>query len=57
MGKIKKEVSEELPEIADVSIKEEDTYEDKIKNANAIASPMAPKKLTKKIYKLIKKGN
>lgn len=58
MGKMKKEVSEgDLPEIADVSIKEEDTYEEKIKNANSIARPMAPKKLTKKIYKLIKKGN
>lgn len=55
MGKIKKEVIED-GENGDVSIKEEDNYADKVKNANQIASPMASKKLTKKCYKLIKKG-
>lgn len=54
MGKVKKENTDENP--AEVTVKEEDTYDDKLKNANQIASPMAPKKLTKKIYKLIKKG-
>lgn len=43
-------------EDANVSIKEEDTYCEKLKNANRIASPMASKKLTKKCYKLVKKG-
>lgn len=55
MGKIKKE-NVEAGENGDVTIKEEDNYADKVKNANAIANPMASKKLTKKCYKLIKKG-
>lgn len=54
MGKIKKEPVEGGD--ADVTIKEEDTYDDKLKNVNAIAQPMAPKKLTKKCYKLVKKA-
>ncbi|XP_078033164.1 NHP2 ribonucleoprotein [Augochlora pura] len=33
------------------------TYEEKLKYVNAIAHPMAPKKLTKKIYKCIKKAS
>lgn len=56
MGKIKKEKTEES---GDVSIKQEEnevSYEDKIAHASIIANPMAPKKLTKKCYKLIKKG-
>lgn len=58
MGKIKKEVVEAETEggNGDVSVKEEDNYADKVKHANQIASPMASKKLTKKCYKLIKKG-
>lgn len=58
MGKIKKEKesADETQEIGDVTIKEEDTYEDKLKNISPIAQPMAPKKLAKKCYKLIKKG-
>lgn len=55
MGKVKKEV-QDTEANESVAIKEEDTYEDKVKHANKIASPMAPKKLTKKLYKLIKKG-
>lgn len=59
MGKVKKEKLEEsVTEIkVEADIKEEDTYEDKIKNICAIATPLASKKLTKRIYKLIKKGN
>lgn len=59
MGKVKKEKqsADETQEIGEVSIKEEDTYEDKLKNCSVIAKPMAPKKLTKKCLKLIKKGN
>lgn len=58
MGKVKKEKqsADETQEIAEVTIKEEDTYEDKLKNCSVIAKPMAPKKLTKKCLKLIKKG-
>lgn len=55
MGKIKKEKLDETVE-GDVSIKEEDTYEDKVKLCSIIAKPLAPKKLTKKCLKLIKKG-
>ncbi|KZC05927.1 H/ACA ribonucleoprotein complex subunit 2-like protein [Dufourea novaeangliae] len=32
------------------------SYEEKLKYVNNISKPMAPKKLTKKIYKCIKKG-
>lgn len=56
MGKVKKEKQSADDTVGDVSIKEEDTYDDKLKNASIIAQPMAPKKLTKKCLKLIKKG-
>lgn len=61
MGKAKKEKQSAADEsVGDVEIKqeikEEDTYEDKLKNCSIIAHPMAPKKLTKKCLKLIKKG-
>lgn len=58
MAKIKKEVVVEGTNggAADVTIKEEDNYAEKVKNVNQIASPLASKKLTKKCYKLIKKG-
>lgn len=60
MGKVKKEKqsaeADESMNVSAVSIKEEDTYEDKLKNCSIIAKPMAPKKLTKKCLKLIKKG-
>lgn len=36
---------------------EELSYEDKLKYCSVIAKPMASRKLSKKIYKLIKKGN
>ena len=32
------------------------SYEDKLQYVNAISKPMASRKLTKKIHKLIKKG-
>lgn len=58
MGKVKKEkLDESVAEVkVEAEIKEEDTYEEKIKNICAIAKPLASKKLTKRIYKLIKKG-
>lgn len=56
MGKVKKEKQSADDTVGDVSIKEEDTYDDKLKNCSIIAQPMAPKKLTKKCLKLIKKG-
>lgn len=55
MGKVKKE-KPEVVEGAEVSIKEEESYEDKVHKCSIIAKPMAPKKLTKKCLKLIKKG-
>uniref|UniRef100_A0A2M4AMH9 H/ACA ribonucleoprotein complex subunit 2 n=1 Tax=Anopheles triannulatus TaxID=58253 RepID=A0A2M4AMH9_9DIPT len=56
MGKIKQE-KVEADETMDVSVKEEDNYEDKLRNASVIAQPMASKKLTKKIHKLIEKAS
>ncbi|XP_055627534.1 H/ACA ribonucleoprotein complex subunit 2-like protein [Toxorhynchites rutilus septentrionalis] len=55
MGKIKVEKPDS--EIDTTIVKEEDTYDEKLKNANAISQPMAPKKLTKKIHKLIEKAS
>lgn len=49
-------------EIDDSIVKDENidapeiSYEEKLRFVNAISKPMAPKKLTKKIYKCIKKG-
>lgn len=57
MGKSKHNSESNDVAAADVSIKEEElSYEDKLKNVSTIAKPMAPKKLAKKCYKLIKKG-
>lgn len=59
MGKIKTEPVEAADEsiaVTNVSVKEEDTYDDKMKFVNSIAKPMASKKLAKKCYKLIKKA-
>lgn len=57
MGKIKQESGGDDSK-ADVSIKTESLgYEDKIDHCSIIAKPMAPKKLSKKIYKLIKKSS
>lgn len=57
MGKIKTEKVDASEEVdTSVVVKEEDSYEDKVRNASAIAQPMASKKLTKKVHKLIEKG-
>ena len=32
------------------------SYEDRVKYVSAIAHPLASKKLTKKVYKVVKKG-
>ncbi|EZA55683.1 hypothetical protein DMN91_001756 [Ooceraea biroi] len=44
-------------EDANTSVSTEMSYEEKLQFANATAKPMAPKKLTKKIYKCIKKAS
>lgn len=54
MGKIKTEPTEATGQIEIKS--EELSYEEKLENVSVIAKPMASKKLTKKCYKLIKKG-
>ncbi|XP_063708878.1 H/ACA ribonucleoprotein complex subunit 2-like protein [Culicoides brevitarsis] len=58
MGKVKKEKLDEsvVSVKEEPEIKEEDTYEEKVKNVCKIAAPLASKKLTKRIYKLIKKA-
>lgn len=52
--KVKMELEESKENLDLTNAKE--SYEEKLKIVNSIASPMAPKKLTKKIYKCIKKG-
>lgn len=42
--------------VANVSVKEEDSYDDKLKYVNSISQPMASRKMAKKCYKLIKKA-
>ena len=53
--KVKKQTTEDEN---DVELKEEEDndYELKLKFINPIASPMASKKLVKRLYKCIKKG-
>lgn len=53
---IKMEIDDSVKE-GDGTDVTEGSYEEKLKYVNAISKPMAPKKLTKKIYKCIKKGN
>ena len=43
--------------MAEESKPEKLTYKDKLKFANAISKPMAPKGTTKRLLKLIRKGN
>ncbi|KFB49659.1 AGAP012204-PA-like protein [Anopheles sinensis] len=58
MGKIKTEKADVSDAAANESlVKDEDDYEEKLRNASAIAHPMASKKLTKKIHKLIEKAS
>lgn len=60
MGKIKTEPVDEsvvqATELGLIKVKEEESYDDKLKYVNSIARPMASKKLSKKCYKLIKKA-
>lgn len=60
MVKVKLEHAEEKDASIKVNenttIKEEETYDDKLLFINAIAKPMANKKLAKKCYKLVKKA-
>ncbi|XP_046973182.1 H/ACA ribonucleoprotein complex subunit 2-like protein [Vanessa cardui] len=57
MGKVKQEPVDQ-EEQGDVSIKSEpQSYDDKVEHCSIIAKPMASKKLSKKIYKLIKKSS
>ena len=51
-GKEKKDIS-----VMEESVVEGPSYEEKLKFVSVIAKPMANKKLTKKVYKLIKKGS
>uniref|UniRef100_T1DIY6 H/ACA ribonucleoprotein complex subunit 2 n=1 Tax=Psorophora albipes TaxID=869069 RepID=T1DIY6_9DIPT len=54
MGKVK--VEKQDADVDTSVVKEEDTYDEKLRNVNSIAQPMASKKLTKKIHKLIEKA-
>lgn len=54
MGKIKVEKSD--TDVDTTIVKEEDSYDEKLRNVNSISQPMASKKLTKKIHKLVEKG-
>lgn len=55
MGKEKKEKrkSENLDES---TVESKEVWEDKVRNLNGISKPLASRKLTKKLYKAIKKG-
>lgn len=52
---VKMEVDDSIKEV-DGGDNTELSYEEKLKYVNAISQPMASKKLTKKIYKCIRKG-
>merc|ERR1712098_968744 len=54
-GKEKKE-KKALNESQNEGETDEMSYEDRLKYVSVISKPMAPKKLTKKLYKCIKKG-
>lgn len=56
MQEVKMEVDESIVKEENVDALEGMSYEEKLELVNPIAKPMAPKKLTKKIYKCIKKG-
>lgn len=55
-SQVKMEIDDSVKE-TDASEGTELSYEEKLQYVNAIANPMAPKKLTKKIYKCIKKAS
>ncbi|EDV97560.1 H/ACA ribonucleoprotein complex subunit 2-like protein [Drosophila grimshawi] len=60
MVKVKLEQTEDADDSIKISgsvtVKEEESYDDKLLFINAIAKPMAGKKLAKKCYKLVKKA-
>merc|ERR1712228_572387 len=56
MGKEKKEKKSMDESQNNGTDAEEMSYEDRLKYVSIISKPMAPKKLTKKLYKCIKKG-
>ena len=53
MTKVKKEVVAAEEE----TVAPEKSYQELIANVNPIATPLASKKLSKKLYKCVKKGN
>lgn len=55
MGKVKQEPVDPEDQ-KDEKVKTEQSYDDKVGDCSVIAKPMASKKLSKKIYKLIKKS-
>lgn len=58
MTKVKKEkAASGADEAAGGHETSEQTYQELIANVNAIAQPLATRKLSKKLYKCVKKGN
>ncbi|XP_045780349.1 H/ACA ribonucleoprotein complex subunit 2-like protein [Maniola jurtina] len=57
MGKVKQEPVEQEDNVNVIIKTELQSYDDKVEHCSVIAKPMAPKKLSKKIYKLIKKSS
>ena len=56
MGKVEEQVNGDANEsVADVKI-ERPEYEELIKMVNIVSKPLASKKMTKKVYKLVKKA-
>ncbi|XP_014208951.1 H/ACA ribonucleoprotein complex subunit 2-like protein isoform X1 [Copidosoma floridanum] len=55
--KVKMELDHDTQDNLDRSIVKETSHEEKLLIANAIAQPMAPKKLAKKIYKCVKRAS
>lgn len=56
MTKMKKKVSSELDESMSASGGNEKSYVELVANINPIAQPLASRKLSKKLYKCVKKG-
>lgn len=61
MGKSKKSVDanavDESMDVSQIDDSPRLSYEEQLKNVSVIATPMAPKKLAKRLYKLIKKAS
>ena len=57
MGKDKKDKKDKNEEVEKVAeVESDDDYDSKLEFVNGIATPMANKKLVKRLYKCIKKG-